>query len=78
MKRTVEIERQQVISDAGNEYTIIEYQEYISVNSFDNTNNEIKGLKSLITTTGYSVNYINPDTFKIVNTNEIVRKVNGN
>lgn len=75
MKRTVEVERFQVISDDGNVYTIIEYQEYILVNSLDNPNGEIKGLKSLITTTGYDVNYIDPVTFNIVITNEVVRKV---
>ena len=75
MKREVETDRFLAKADNGTEYTIVQYQEYISTSSFDNPNSEIEGLKSLSTTTGLHVNYINPKTFKIVETNEIVKKV---
>jgi hypothetical protein len=75
MQKEVETERFLVKTDTGKEYIIIQYQEYISVDSLNDPHAEIKGLKRLATSTGLHVNYINPETFKVVETNEIVRKV---
>lgn len=75
MNRERETDRFLVKTDDGKEYTIIQYQEYISTSSFDNPHGEVEGLKSLSTSTGLHVNYIDPKTFKIVETNEIVRKL---
>lgn len=62
-------------TDTGKEYEIIQYQEYIDASSHDNPNVKIPGLKSMRTANGFHVNFINPQTFKIVETNEIVKKV---
>lgn len=75
MKREIVIGRFQVKADSGKEYTIMEYQAFISAASLDNPRAEIAGLKRLATSTGLDVNYIDPKTFKIVETGEIVRKV---
>ena len=61
-------------NEVGKEYTGILYQEYINVSSHDFSNAEIPGAKVLITDEGLAVDYINPTTFKIVNTGEIIRK----
>ncbi len=75
MKREIETDHFLVKTDSGKEYTIVQYQEYIDAGSFDDQHAEIPSLKSLFTTTGLHVNYIDSKTFKIVETNEIVRKV---
>ncbi|NQT05426.1 MAG: hypothetical protein HQ577_05390 [Dehalococcoidia bacterium] len=75
MNRTVEIDRFIAKTDTGKEYTILVYQEFIPAGSFDNPQAEIEGLKSLSTSTGLHVNYIDSKTFKVVETNEIIRKV---
>lgn len=75
MSREVEIERFKVRSDQGVEYTIIMYQSFIPAPSPDDRNGEIKGMKRLVTSSGLTVNYIDPETFKILQTNEIVRKL---
>ena len=76
MKRRIETNRFPVISDHGRQYVVIEEQDYITVNALSSPPEEIQGLKSLSTTTGYSVNYIDDNTFKIVETYDIVHKVN--
>jgi len=75
MKRMVEVERFHAKTDNGKDYIIVHYQEYISVASHDDPHGEIKGLKRLVTSEGDTVNYINPTTFKIVSTDEIVHKI---
>jgi hypothetical protein len=74
MKRTIEKRRYRTRSDSGIEHIVIEYQDYISAGTFDNPNGEVAGLKSLRTDTGLFVNYIDSETFLIVQTGEIVRK----
>ena len=65
-----------VKTDAGKEYVIIQYQEYIDVSSHDDQNAKILGkLKTLLTEEGFTVTFIDDETFKILETNEIVRKV---
>lgn len=59
----------------GKEYVIITYQDYISARTHDNPYGEVPCLKSMITTTGFSVNYVDSATFVIVETGETVRKV---
>lgn len=75
MKREIETDRFLVKTDTGKEYTIVQYQEYISAASFDDPQAEVEGLKRLSTSTGLDVNYIDSKTFKVVETNEVVRKV---
>jgi hypothetical protein len=75
MKRQVETNRFLVKADNGKKYTIVQYQEYVSAATLSDPHAEVAGLKSLFTSTGLHVNCIDPKTFKIVETNEIVRKV---
>lgn len=75
MKREVETGRFLAKTDTGKAYTIIQYQEYISAGSSSDPHAEVEGLKRLSTSTGLHVNHIDPKTFKVVETDEIVRKV---
>ncbi len=75
IKRTKEIDRFKVKSESGNEYIIIQYQEYLNAESGDHPDDEILGRKIFLTFDGALVNYINPKTFEIFATKEIVRKV---
>ena len=61
-------------SESGKEYIIIEFQGYIQ---FDccNSPQELEGLFSYLTSNGDPVDRIDSETFKIVKTDEIVRKV---
>ncbi len=72
MPREIEIDRFTVKNDEGKEYTIIEYQEYIQDRK---TDAETEGLKRWTTTEELHIHYIDPKTFKIFETGEIVRKV---
>ncbi len=72
MPREVEIDRFKVKSDEGKEYTIIQYQVYIQDR---NTDAEVPGLKRLTTSEEFHVHYIDPKTYKIFETGEIVRKI---
>ena len=72
MPREVEINRFIVKNDEGKEYTIIEYQEYIQDRK---TDAETVGLIRRTTPEELHIHYIDPNTFKIFETGEIVRKV---
>jgi len=75
MKRIQELGRFIVRTDGGREYTVVETQEFISTASFENPDGEVAGMKDLTTTTGLHLNFIDNQTFKIVATGEIVRRV---
>ncbi len=51
------INEHKAVSDTGEEFSILEYQEYI-----DAGEEEIPGFKSLVTTDGLVVNFIDPKT----------------
>ena len=70
-----EIDQFEVISEAGKEYTMTVYQEYINVSSHDDPNATIPGHKQAHTLEGYHVNFIDNNTFKIVETNEVVHRI---
>lgn len=70
-----EIDQFQVISESGKEYTVTVYQEDIDVSSHDNPNATIPGHKRALTLEGYHVNFIDDNTFRIVETNEIVHSI---
>lgn len=70
-----EIWRFKARSSKGTEYMIIEYQNFIDASSHQFRDGEVSGLKRLITSDGLMVTYIDPETFKIVDTGETVRKV---
>jgi hypothetical protein len=75
MMRRVEVNRFDAKSQSGKLYIIIEYQEQISATGFGNPNNIHKGLKSWVTSEEQLVNQIDSETYQILGTNEIVRKV---
>ncbi|MCX6005643.1 MAG: hypothetical protein NTZ34_00030 [Chloroflexi bacterium] len=72
MPREVELDRFTVKTDEGKEYIIIQYQEYIQDR---NSDAETVGLKRLATSEELHVHYIDPKTFKIFETGEIVRRI---
>jgi hypothetical protein len=61
--------------DAGNQHTVIEYQEIIPAPSFGDPSAKIFGMKRLTLSTGDHVNFIDENTFKIVATDQIIRRV---
>ena len=69
-----EIDRFVVRTDAGREYSVTVLQEYIDTSSFDGPS-QTEGLKSFRLTNGWAANYIDAETVKIVETDEIARKV---
>ena len=75
VKRTEEIDEFKVRSEAGKEYIIIQYQEYMKAGEGGNQKEEILGRKIFLTYNGALVNHIDTDTFEIFATKEIVRRV---
>jgi hypothetical protein len=75
MKRKREIGRFEAISDAGKINTIIEYQIYEIDNYIGNQSSKLQYQRELVTTTGLYVNYIDDNTFMIVETGVIIRKL---
>jgi hypothetical protein len=73
--RKMEIRRFFAKNYLGILHTIIEYQEYISNATLSNPNSEMLGLKSWTTATGIDVDQIDSKTYKVCDTNEIIREV---
>lgn len=76
MKLSREVDRFQAISDTGEIYTVIEYQIYEVFHSFGSQSNELLHQRDLVTTTGLSVNYIDDNTYMIVATGVVLKRVN--
>jgi hypothetical protein len=70
MGREVETGRYRAKTTDGKEYIVVQYQEFVSA-----ATGEIPGMKRLRTSDGLDVNCIDSETFMIVQTKEIVRKV---
>ena len=60
-------------AETGETFTIQLWQEFITVDSLGGRET-LPGLKSLRTDTGQNVNYIDENTFQIVQTDMIVRR----
>jgi hypothetical protein len=73
-KRTVETDRFAVKTENGKEYMLIEFQDFISTPPSFGPQGEFKGLKRLVTTTGLSVVDFDPEKYKILETNEVIRR----
>lgn len=73
-EKLVEINRFKARSDSGSVYTVVEYQTIIHFEGLS-SGGSMKGTKSLVLSDGRHVNYIDENTFKIVATDEIIRKV---
>ena len=70
MGREVETGRYRAKTADGKEYIIVQYQEFVSA-----AIGEIPGMKRLRTSDGLDVTYIDSETFMIVATNEVIKKV---
>jgi len=75
IKKTKETGNFLAETDSGKQYRIFQFQEYIDASSAGHPNDTISGLKFMRTSEGFHVNFIDSVTFKIVETNEIVRKI---
>lgn len=74
MRRLVEKQRHHCRADDGSEHTIIEYQEIIESQTMTG-HHSVPGLKTLRDSRGRHCNFIDDDTFEIVETGQTVRKV---
>lgn len=70
-----EIERFEAESDDGTIYTVVIIQEYRDASSMSNPNSWVPGLKRLELLDGSAVNSLDSKTFKVVATDEIIRKI---
>ena len=70
-----EIDRFEARADDGTIYVVVAIQEYADASSMARPNQWIEGFKRLELLDGAPVNYINAETFKIVASGEIIRKV---
>ena len=70
-----ETDRFECQDDNGNLHTVIEYTRYNVFNPIDGSSQEIEGSKSLNLSNGHSVNDIDGETFQVVETDLIIRKV---
>lgn len=69
-----EVDRFQAESDDGDVYTVVVFQEFIEFRSM--TGNDWKpGLRELKLLDGSHVNEIDSETFQILDTDEIIRKI---
>jgi hypothetical protein len=67
--------RFRAVSDDGEEFVVIEYQRIHEHKDLNGKISITKGLKRLALNDGSGVNRIDPDTFKIVQTDQIIRKI---
>jgi hypothetical protein len=75
MPREVEISRFKVKSEEGKEYTIIEYQDYMMDRKAADLAANTAGLKRLTTEEEFHIHTIDPDTFRIYETGEVVKRI---
>jgi hypothetical protein len=75
IKEIKEIDRFFTKTDDGEEYEIIQYQEFIDASSHDDPNAEVPGIKRFRTSNGLFVQYIDPNTFKIITSSKIIKRV---
>lgn len=70
-----EIDRFVAISDDGQEFIVIELQTVTETSDLSGQMRTARGTKQLQLSDGSSVNYIDDETFKIVQRDEIIRRV---
>ena len=61
-------------TDTGKQYVIIKTQEYFDADDVDGSG-DVESITSYSTPDGLRINMIDPETFQIIKTHEIVRKV---
>lgn len=70
-----EIDRFEAKDDDGKIFTVVEYQHMIEVTPISGPTSIAKGTKELFLTNGHSVEYIDDETFKVIETGKIIRRV---
>jgi hypothetical protein len=70
-----EIGRHDCRGDSGRQYTVVEYQNYRRFQPLNGPAQDVPGTKELFLSDGRDVNFIDENTFQIVLTDEIVRKI---
>lgn len=74
IKRIDVIERFVAVDSDGNRSQVGMMQEIIAAPSLQDPNGEVQGLKMLALADGGRVNYIDDNTFKIVQTDTIIKR----
>ncbi len=74
-RRLVEVDRFLAAKENVVQCVVIVYQWFVSVGTLSKPDAEMPSLLKWMTSTGDEVNQIDSETFQIVKTNEIVRKI---
>lgn len=61
--------------ELGNQYRVFEYTDFVEYREFSGAVVKAAGVKSLFLGNGHSVNMIDAENFKIVQTDKIIRKI---
>jgi len=70
-----QIDRFKAVSDDGTDFTVVIYQEMVVSRPLGGDVQYIKGLKRCALSDGRHVNMIDATTFKIVSTDQVIRKI---
>lgn len=70
-----EIARYECEDDNLNEYVVVEYQNYTRFTPISGPPEDIPTTKELFLSDGRAVNFIDENTFQIVATDQIIRKI---
>jgi hypothetical protein len=62
-------------TDGGTRYVVLEFQEYLASRALDEETQWIPGMKEYRLESGGRVNYVDDDTFEIVTTGAIIKRV---
>lgn len=69
------IARHRAKDDHGEVYTVLEIQRFVDAGTAENPHHIVKGIKRLALDDGREVVEVDPEKFKIVATQQIIRKV---
>lgn len=70
-----EIGRIECEDDQGRPYTVVEYQNYRVWKGMDGVAQEVPTTRAMTLRNGEPVNFVDDDTFEIVRTDTIIRRV---
>ena len=70
-----EIGRYECIGDSGRHYIVVEYQNFLRVHPVSGSAQDVRTTKECFLSDGRDVNYIDENTFQIVLTDELIRKI---
>lgn len=75
ISQTREIDRITAVSDSGRAYVVVVLQEFIERTPIGRPREWLPGIKSYELESGMPVNFVDDDTFRIVQTDEVIKKV---